>query len=250
MTVFFQRCSPETITVTHKLMPIPRRKFIVSSGLSMGFALATIPVSAETVIKTDSKGLVAGEVRIPVDNIEIPAYRAMPSSGTNFPVILVIQEIFGVHEHIHDVCRRFAKLGYMAIAPELFIRQGDVSKLSDIQEIRKVVSQVSDRQVFSDLDATVKWAAKSQGDVNRLGITGFCWGGRIVWLYSVHNPKIKAGVAWYGKLVGESMDLTPKHPIDVVSSIKIPILGLYGGADASIPNETVEKMQKSLKDHN
>jgi len=231
-------------------MSISRRQFIVTSGLSVGFALATIPVSAQT-IKTDSEGLIAGEVKIPVENsLEVPAYRAMPAVGQNFPVILVIQEIFGVHEHIQDVCRRLAKLGYMAIAPELFARYGDVTKLSDIAEIRKIVAKVPDREVFSDLDATVNWAAKSKGNIDRLGITGFCWGGRIVWLYSAHNPKVKAGVAWYGRLVGEPTTLTPKHPLEIVSQLKTPILGLYGGADTGIPNTTVEQMQVALKANN
>ncbi|AFY73898.1 dienelactone hydrolase-like enzyme [Synechococcus sp. PCC 7502] len=230
-------------------MSITRREFMLTSGLSVGFALATIPVSAQT-IKTDSLGLIAGEVKIPVDKLEIPAYRAMPSLGENFPIVLVIQEIFGVHEHIQDICRRIAKLGYLAIAPELFIRQGDVSKLSDIQDIRKVVNQVPDQQVFSDLDATVNWAGRSKGNINRLAITGFCWGGRIVWLYSDHNSKVKAGVAWYGKLVGDATELTPKHPLDIAANLKTPILGLYGGADTGIPNQTVEQMQAALRANN
>ncbi|KOP25568.1 carboxymethylenebutenolidase [Hapalosiphon sp. MRB220] len=223
-----------------------RRTFIMAS-LATGFAVATHPVTAQT-IKTSPTGLVAGEVKIPVADGTIPAYRAMPASGTNFPVVLVVQEIFGVHEYIQDVCRRFAKLGYLAIAPELYARQGDVSKLSNIQEIiSKVVSKVPDAQVLSDLDATVAWAAKSKGDVNRLGITGFCWGGRIVWLYAAHNPKLKAGVAWYGRLVGESTPLQPQYPIDIAASLKAPVLGLYGGKDEGIPLSTVEKMRQALK---
>src|SRR5581483_11613847 len=164
-------------------------------------------------------------------------------------VVLVVQEIFGVHEHIKDICRRFAKLGYLAVAPELYARQGDVSKLSDIQEIvSTVVAKVPDGQVMSDLDAAAAWAEKSgKGDVSRLGVTGFCWGGRIVWLYAAHNPKLKAGVAWYGRLVGQTSDLTPKYPLDVVGSLKAPVLGLYGGADQGIPTDTVEKMQAALK---
>lgn len=224
-----------------------RRKFIVVTTLAAGFTLAVHPIYAQ-VINTDGKGLVAGEVKIPVEDGEIPAYRAMPATGKNFPVVLVLQEIFGVHEHIQDVCRRFAKLGYLAIAPEMFARQGDVSQLSNIQEIRKVVSKVPDAQVMSDLDATVAWAASSaQGNINKLGITGFCWGGRIVWLYSAHNPKVKAGVAWYGRLVGENTPLTPKHPVDIAAGLKVPILGLYGGNDDGIPVETVEQMRKALK---
>jgi carboxymethylenebutenolidase len=206
-------------------------------------------VSAET-ITTDTKGLEAGEVKIPVADGEIPAYRAMPATGGPFPVVLVVQEIFGVHEHIKDICRRLAKLGYLAVAPEMYARQGDVSKLTDIQEIiTKVVSKVPDKQVLDDLDATVAWAKKSgKGNTDKLAITGFCWGGRIVWLYAAHNPNLKAGVAWYGRLTSPADDLHPKHPLDLVASLKAPVLGLYGGADMGIPNDTVEKMQAALKE--
>jgi carboxymethylenebutenolidase len=227
---------------------ITRRQFIIVSTLAAGFALAVRPISAQ-VITTDTEGLIAGEVKIPVADGEIPAYRAMPAMGENFPVVLVVQEIFGVHEHIQDICRRFAKLGYCAIAPELFARQGDVSQMSDIQAIiSQVVSKVPDAQVMSDLDATVTWAEKSsKGNSNKLGITGFCWGGRIVWLYSAYSPKVKAGVAWYGRLTGESTALTPKHPIDIAPVLKAPVLGLYGGSDDLIPNNTVEQMRQALK---
>ncbi|MBD2043060.1 dienelactone hydrolase family protein [Microcoleus sp. FACHB-672] len=225
-----------------------RRKFIITSALAAGFALAVHPISAE-VITTDSESLVAGEVMIPVTDGEIPAYRAMPATGENFPIVLVVQEIFGVHEHIQDVCRRFAKLGYLAIAPQMFARQGDVSQLSDVQEIiSKVVSKVPDEQALSDLDAAVAWAkTSSKGNPDKIGITGFCWGGRMVWLYTAHNPNVKAGVAWYGRLVGESKPLTPQHPIDIAADLKVPVLGLYGGSDQGIPNETVEQMQEALK---
>ncbi|OUL34038.1 dienelactone hydrolase family protein [Nostoc sp. 106C] len=226
---------------------ITRRNFIATATLATGFALAVQPVSAK-VITTDTKGLVAGEVKIPVQDGEIPAYRAQPATGKNFPIVLVIHEIFGVHEHIQDVARRFAKLGYLAIAPELFIRQGDVSKLSSVNEIRPVVAKVPDAQVLSDLDATVAWAVNSgKGNVNRLGITGFCWGGRITWLYAAHNPKVKAGVAWYGRLVGDATELTPKHPVDIASTLKVPVLGLYGGKDTGITLDTVEQMRDRLK---
>lgn len=230
------------------MVDFTRRKFIVVTTLAAGFALAVHPILAQ-VIKTDSQGLVAGEVKIPVQDGEIPAYRAMPATGENFPVVLVVQEIFGVHEHIQDICRRFAKLGYLAIAPEMFARQGDVSKMSNIQEIiSKVVSKVPDAQVMSDLDATVAWAQKSsKGNIDKLGITGFCWGGRITWLYSAYNPKVKAGVAWYGRLVSDSTDLTPKHPVDIAANLKVPVLGLYGGSDDGIPVATVEKMRDALK---
>ncbi len=227
-----------------------RREFVVTS-LATGFALAVQPVSAQT-ITTDAKGLEAGEVKIPTADGQMPAYRALPDSGGPFPVVLVVQEIFGVHEHIKDVCRRFAKLGYLAIAPELYARQGDVANLKDIQEIiAKVVTKVPDKQVMSDLDAAVAWAKKTgKGDTDKLGITGFCWGGRIVWLYAAHNPNLKAGVAWYGRLVGKPDELHPKNPIDLVESLKAPVLGLYGGADQGIPNDTVEQMKKALKDAN
>jgi carboxymethylenebutenolidase len=226
---------------------LTRRKFIVTATLATGFAVAVQPISA-AVIRTDAKGLEAGAVKIPVQDSEIPAYRAMPAIGENFPTVLVIQEIFGVHEHIQDVCRRFAKLGYLAIAPEMFARQGDVSKLSNIDEIRKVVAKVPDAQVLSDLDATVAWAVKSsKGNADKLAITGFCWGGRITWLYSTHNPRLKAGVAWYGRLVGDATELTPQHPVDVAAQLKVPVLGLYGGKDTGIPLNTVEQMRDRLK---
>jgi carboxymethylenebutenolidase len=228
-------------------LDLTRREFVVTA-LATGFALAVRPVMAQTMITTDASGLDAGEVKIPTADGQIPAYRAMPASGGPFPVVLVVQEVFGVHEHIKDICRRFAKLGYLAVAPELYARQGDVSKLSDIQEIMTVVAKVPDAQVMADLDAAAAWAEKSgKGDGNRLGVTGFCWGGRIVWLYAAHNPKLKAGVAWYGRLVGQTSDLTPKYPLDVVGSLKAPVLGLYGGADQGIPTDTVEKMQAALK---
>lgn len=225
---------------------LTRREFIAVSALTAGFAIAVQPISAKT-ITTDSQGLIAGAVKIPVGNSSIPAYRAMPAKGKDFPVVLVIQEIFGVHAYIQDVCRRFAKLGYLAIAPEMFYRQGDVSKLTDIDQIRQVVSKVLDAQVMSDLDAAIAWAGKSKGNVQKVGITGFCWGGRITWLYAAHNPSVKAGVAWYGRLVGTSTELTPKHPVDVASMLRVPILGLYGGKDTGIPLDTVEQMREKLQ---
>lgn len=226
-----------------------RREFVVTA-LAAGFALAVRPVSAQTMITTDATGLEAGEVKIPVSDGHVPAYRAMPASGGPFPVVLVVQEIFGVHEHIKDVCRRFAKLGYLAIAPECYARQGDVSKLTDIQEIiTTVVSKVPDAQVMSDLDAAVAWAGKSSnGNVEKLAITGFCWGGRVVWLYAAHSKQLKAGVAWYGRLTGPTTEMQPKFPLDIVADLKAPVLGLYGGADQGIPNDSVEKMQAALRD--
>jgi carboxymethylenebutenolidase len=223
-----------------------RREFVVTS-LAAGFALAVQPVSAET-ITTDATGLVAGEVKIPVKDGEIPAYRAMPDKGGPFPTVLVVQEIFGVHEHIKDICRRLAKLGYFAVAPEMYARQGEVSGLTNMQDIFKIVQKVPDAQVMSDLDAAVAYAkASGKADTAKLAITGFCWGGRIVWLYAAHNPGLKAGVAWYGRLKGDKTELQPKFPVDLAADVKAPVLGLYGGADQGIPVATVEQMREALK---
>jgi len=233
--------------ISHSAATITRRGFVMAT-LAAGFALAVRPISAET-LTTDQTGLTAGEIQIRTSGGYIPAYRARPERGTALPVVLVVQEIFGVHEHIKDICRRFAKLGYLAIAPELYARQGDVSKLSSIDEIiAKVVSTVPDAQVLADLDAAVVWAKESgEGNTENLGITGFCWGGRIVWLYAAHNPKLKAGVAWYGRLAGKHSTLQPKHPIDQASSLKAPVLGLYGAEDSGIPLDTVEQMKQALQ---
>jgi carboxymethylenebutenolidase len=232
-------------------LPHTRRGFLVTA-LGAGFALAVQPVMAQSTITTASDGLLAGEISVPTADGAMPAYRAQPATdnkqGSNYPVILVVQEIFGVHEHIKDLCRRLAKLGYQAIAPELFARQGDPSKYSAVPDIvSNVVSKVPDSQVMQDLDACVAWAGANGGDAKRLGITGFCWGGRITWLYAAHNPSVKAGVAWYGRLVGAASAMTPKHPLDVAGDLKAPVLGLYGGLDQGIPLDTVDKMQAALK---
>lgn len=221
----------------------PSRREAVIATLATGFALATQPVAAETTITTDSEGLEAGEVQITAADRAIPAYRAMPARGGPFPIVLVVQEIFGVHEHIKDVCRRLAKAGYLAIAPEMYVRQGDVANLKSIDEIRAVVAKVPDAQVMSDLDAAVAHAAAAGGDAGKLAITGFCWGGRITWLYAAHNADLKAGVAWYGRLVGDASELTPRHPVDAAGDLKAPVLGLYGSADQGIPLDTVEAMR-------
>lgn len=227
-------------------LEVTRRDFLVST-LATGFALAVRPTWAATIV-TDSAGLTAGEIRIPTSDGDIPGYRAMPSEGQAFPTVLVVQEIFGVHEHIKDVCRRLAKSGYLAVAPELYARQGDVSSLSEIDEIRKIVAKVPDAQVMTDLDATAAWVKASRdGNVEKLGITGFCWGGRIAWLYAAHSTQVKAGVAWYGRLVGKASELQPAHPLDMANSLKAPVLGLYGGSDQGVPLETVEQMRQALK---
>jgi len=223
------------------------RRELLLGGLGAGFALAVRPISAAT-ITTPTQGLTAGFVSIPVGDRTIPAYRARPAGTAPVPVVLVVQEIFGVHAHIQDVCRRLARAGYLAIAPSLFERQGDVSALPSIQAILPVVAQVPDAQVLKDLDATVVWAGRQGGgDTQRLGITGFCWGGRITWLYAAHNPRLKAGVAWYGRLVGTSSALQPSYPLELAARIKAPVLGLYGGQDDGIPLESVRRMQQALK---
>lgn len=224
-----------------------RRGFVVTT-LGAGFALAVRPSLAQTAIKTDSTGLIAGEVKLPGPDGELAAYRARPEKGESLPTVLVVSEIFGVHEYIADVCRRLAKQGYLAIAPELFARHGDPRKFQSIQDIlSNVVAKVRDSEVMADLDACATWVAKNGGDAARLAITGFCWGGRITWLYSAHNPRLKAGVAWYGRLDGEVNERTPKYPLDLAAELKAPVLGLYGGADQGIPMDDVEAMQEALK---
>ncbi len=224
-----------------------RREFLVTS-LGAGFALATQPVAAQTAIVTDAEGLLAGEVKVPVRDGELLAYRAAPQGKDKAPVILLISEIFGAHEYIRDTARRLAKLGYFVIAPELFARVGDPRKIASIAEIiEKISSKTPDATVLSDLDASVQWAAVQGADTSRLAITGFCWGGRITWLYAAHNPRLKAAVAWYGRLVGTVNEYNPRHPADLAGELKAPVLGLYGGLDSGIPLETVEAMESALK---
>jgi len=229
---------------------VTRRELIAAgaaTGFVAGFALSVQPVQAQSMIVTDTAGIDAAMGEFPTATGPIPAYRALPAGGKNRPLVLVVQEIFGVHEHIKDVCRRLAKLGYCAIAPSLYHRQGDVTQLASFDEIRPIVAKVPDAQVMSDLDAVRAWAAQSGwADDGKVGITGFCWGGRIVWLYAAHSPSLKAGVAWYGRLVGDKTETTPAHPVDLAPRIKAPVLGLYGGQDAGIPVATVEQMQQAL----
>ncbi|MEY3252692.1 MAG: hypothetical protein RL227_1665 [Pseudomonadota bacterium] len=223
------------------------RRSFVQRVVGTGFAAAVMPVMAQTVVKTDSTGLVAGEVSIPVGNFKMPAYRAAPAGKANAPVVLVVSEIFGVHEYIADVARRFAKAGYFAIAPELFVRQGDPSEYGEIGRlIAEVISQVPDAQVMADLDASLAWARGQGADAGKAAVTGFCWGGRITWLYAAHNPGIKAGVAWYGRLVGQPNALQPTHPVDVAGRLNGAVLGLYGGQDTGIPLDTVDRMKAAL----
>lgn len=225
----------------------PRSLRTGARSLSTGYAVAVSPIVAQTAIRTDATGLTAGEVPIPVADGTLPAYRAAPAGSSAAPVVLVVQEIFGVHEYIKDICRRFARLGYLAIAPELYARQGDPSKIADVEALRaQIVAKVPDSQVLGDLDSCIEWAAAHGGDTTRTAITGFCWGGRITWLFAAHSTRLKAAVAWYGRLVGEATPLTPLHPIDAAARVQVPVLGLYGGADAGIPLESVERMKRAL----
>jgi carboxymethylenebutenolidase len=226
-------------------VPFDRRTFI-KAALGSGFAAAVLPVSAQT-IHTDSVGLEAGEVAFESGGTLVPAYRAQPAGKTHLPVIVVIHEIFGVHEHIADVCRRFAKLGYLAIAPDLYVREGDASKYPTIQQLdAAIVSKVPDAQVLQDLDAAVAWTAQHGGDTTRLGVNGFCWGGRIAWLYAEHNPNVKAAVAWYGRVAGNHTALTPANPLDLAGNLQVPVLGLYGRQDTSIPQDTLDQMKQAI----
>ncbi|MFA6018670.1 MAG: dienelactone hydrolase family protein [Rhodospirillales bacterium] len=228
-------------------MGVGRRDFLAGATMVAGFALAVQPVGAQA-ISTDATGLKEGMGEFPSQGFNVPAYMARPAAGSKWPIVLVIQEIFGVHEHIKDLCRRLAKQGYLAVAPELFARQGDPKTAPDIQTIMQtLVPKVPDSQVMADLDACADWAASQGGDINRLAITGFCWGGRIVWLYAAHSPRLKAGVAWYGRLVGAITENTPDQPQDLAAEIRAPVLGLYGGSDPGIPQATIDKMRDLLK---
>ncbi|MEY3640136.1 MAG: Carboxymethylenebutenolidase, partial [Pseudomonadota bacterium] len=207
----------------------PTRRLALQTALGIGYAASALPLMAQTAIKTSSEGLQDGEVTIDVNGFKMPAYRSMPAGKTNLPVVLVISEIFGVHEYIADVTRRFAKAGYLAIAPELFVRQGDPSMYGEIAKLQsEIIAKVPDAQVMGDLDACVQWAGKNGGNAQKVAITGFCWGGRITWLYAAHNPSLKAGVAWYGRVEGQTNANTPKHPVELANQLKAPVLGLYG----------------------
>jgi carboxymethylenebutenolidase len=223
------------------------RRTALKAALGVGYAAAALPIMAQTAIKTPTDGLKTGETTVEVNGFKVPVFYAAPAGKTNLPVILVIQEIFGVHEYIADTCRRFAKAGYMAIAPELYARQGDPSQYGEMAKLMsEVVSKVPDAQVMADLDGVVKWAGSNGGNSKKVGITGFCWGGRITWLYAEHSKNVKAGVAWYGRLIGTPSSLTPKHPLELATGLKAPVLGLYGGQDGGIPVTTVNEMKDAL----
>ena len=223
------------------------RRTALKVALGVGYTAAAGDIMAQTAVKTSSEGLKTGEIMVEVNGFKVPAYTAAPAGKTNLPVVLVIQEIFGVHEYIADTARRFAQMGYLTIAPELYARQGDPSNYNVMADlIKEVVSKVPDAQIMADLDGMVKWAAANGGDVNKLAITGFCWGGRITWMYAAHNKAVKAGVAWYGRLEGAPDPLSPTNPIDLVANINGPVLGLYGGADTGIPQASIDKMKVAL----
>ena len=223
------------------------RRTALKVALGVGYAAATLPIMAQTAIKTSAEGLTTGETTYEVNGFKVPLFYAAPAGKKNLPVVLVIQEIFGVHEYIADTCRRFAQAGYLAIAPELFARQGDPTQYGEMAKLMaEVVSKVPDAQVMTDLDGAVKWAGSQGGDLKKVAITGFCWGGRITWLYAQQSANVKAGVAWYGRLVGASSALTPKHPLDLAADMKAPVLGLYGGQDGGIPLTTVNQMKDAL----
>jgi carboxymethylenebutenolidase len=223
------------------------RRTALKVALGVGYAAAAMPIMAQTAIKTPSEGLSTGEGIYDVEGFSVPFFYAAPAGKKNLPVVLVIQEIFGVHEYIADTCRRFAKAGYLAIAPELFARQGDPSKYGEMAKLMaEVVSKVPDAQVMGDLDAALVWAGQNGGNLKKVGITGFCWGGRITWLYAEQSKNVKAGVAWYGRLVGTASALTPKHPLDLAAGLKAPVLGLYGGQDGGIPLTTINQMKDAL----
>jgi carboxymethylenebutenolidase len=210
------------------------------------FAAAVLPVTAQT-LKTDTAGLQAGPVTIAVGDFQMPAYRAAPAGRKDLPVVLVASEIFGVHEHIADVCRRLGHAGYLAIAPELFARHGNAGAYTDTSRlISEVVSQASDTQVQGDLDAAVAWAAAHGGDTARLAITGFCWGGRATWSYAAHNPRLRTAAAWYGP-VARNYHAGDSSIIERAAVIKAPVLGLYGAADGGIPVETLARLEAALK---
>jgi carboxymethylenebutenolidase len=225
---------------------VDRRSFL-KAALGTGFAAAVMPVAAQTVVKTDSAGLSTATFTIKVNGQDVPVYRAAPEGKSNLPVVLVVSEIFGVHEHIADVARRFAKQGYLALAPDLFVRHGDPLMAASVAELVKdIISKTPDSEVMADLDACVAWAKANGGNVDKLAVTGWCWGGRITWMYAAHNPGVKAGVAWYGRLAGAPSAINPNHPVDIAPELKVPVLGLYGAKDSGIPLESIEKMKAAL----
>jgi carboxymethylenebutenolidase len=223
------------------------RRDFVKITLGTGFAAAVLPTLSQAAISTDSEGLEAGTVQLNIDGQAVPVYRAQPKGASKLPVVLLVSEIFGIHHYIADIARRYAKLGYLVLAPDLFVRQGDATQYESIPELMKaIIAKVPDAQVMRDLDACVAWAGEHGGDLSRMAVTGYCWGGRITWMYAAHNPKLKAGAAWYGRLVQDKNALQPQHPVDIAGELRVPVLGLYGGKDSGISLASVEQMKAGL----
>ncbi len=223
------------------------RRDFVKITLGTGFAAAVLPTLSQAAISTDSEGLEVGTVQLNIDGQAVPVYRAQPKGASKLPVVLLVSEIFGIHHYIADIARRYAKLGYLVLAPDLFVRQGDATQYESIPELMKaIIAKVPDAQVMRDLDACVAWAGEHGGDLSRMAVTGYCWGGRITWMYAAHNPKLKAGAAWYGRLVQDKNALQPQHPVDIAGELRVPVLGLYGGKDSGISLASVEQMKAGL----
>lgn len=238
----------ERIGLFPPVPPLSRRGFVAATAVTAGYTLAAGPVMAQTAVHTDAQGLTAGDIKIPVSGGEMSGYRAKPASGSGHPTVVVCQEVFGIHEYIKDTCRRLAKAGYSAVAPDYYFRQGNPAAASNSQAVMAIVNKKPDAELLSDLDATAQWATTTDGgNAQKLAVTGFCRGGRATWMYATHNPNLKAAVAWYGPVVGQANDLTPKFPIDLVAQMKCPVLGLYGGADQGIPVDTVKRMEETMK---
>ena len=226
--------------------PLARRG-VLMTGLISGFTLATQRAEAQA-IHTGTAGIETGETRIPTTDGQLPAYFAKPPGSGPFPVILVNEEIFGVHEYIKDVCRRWAKLGYFAVATEYYARIGDLSKMTDVKQIiADVIARAPDAQYMADLDSTAAWAMGNGGDAARLGVMGFCRGGRQTWLYAAHSSRLKAAVAFYGPLLGAASPIQPRSALDLAADIQCPLLGLYGGADSSISADSVRQAEARAK---
>jgi carboxymethylenebutenolidase len=238
----------ETKAMYPPVPPLTRRGFVGASLATAGYTLAAGPVMAQTVVRTDTAGLTAGDVKIPVSGGEMSGYRAKPANASSPPVVVVCQEVFGIHEYIKDTCRRLAKAGYLAVAPDYYFRQGDPAKAPDAPAAVAIANKKPDAELLGDLDATARWATTTDGgNAQKVGVTGFCRGGRATWMFASHNPNLKAAVAWYGPVVGQASELTPKFPIDLAAEMKCPVLGLYGAADTGIPVETVRRMEAALK---
>jgi carboxymethylenebutenolidase len=240
----------DIVGLARQVDPLSRRGFFMSSAAAAaaGYTLAAGPVRAQP-IHTDIEGLTIGDGKVKVSDGEMPVYFARPANVANPPVILVAMEIFGLHEYIKDVTRRLGKLGAFAIAPDYYFRKGeDLTKITEIPKLMPIVNAKPDAELLADLDATVAWAKTQGGNTDKLGIMGYCRGGRTVWVYSAHNAGLKAGVAFYGSLVDPEGQkaIWPKSPTQLAADVKAPVLGLYGEADAGIPVAQVDALKAAL----